>query len=121
MSDRAGARDGRVHALPADAEQLLADGDQHLREHRLLGVEVLVERRPGDPAGRAEVGDGDTVEAPRGEQLGRGVEDLGPSIRGAAHGPRLEVANPRAAGYSTVSVGSGGSALCEVLISRTRR
>ena len=30
--------------LPSDAEQLLADVYQHLRQHRVLGLEVLVER-----------------------------------------------------------------------------
>ena len=38
------------------AQQLLADRDQHLGEHRVLGREVLVERRAGDAAGLAEVG-----------------------------------------------------------------
>ena len=58
-----------------------------------LDGEVLVERRPGDPAGRAEVGDRDPVEAARREQLGRGREDL---RRARSHGgaPRLAVANP---------------------------
>ena len=57
-------------------EQLLADRDQHLGEHGVLGHEVLVERRPGDPARGAEVGDRDAVEAARREQLRRGGEDL---------------------------------------------
>ena len=37
----------------------------------------------------AEVGDRDPVEAAGGEQLGRGREDLAPSIRGPAHGPQV--------------------------------
>ena len=67
---------------PALPEQLLADRDQHLGEHRLLRREVLVERRPGDPARRAEVGDRDAVVAALGEQLRRRGEDL----VAAAHG-----------------------------------
>ena len=63
-------------ALPSDAQQLLADLDEHLRQHRVLGLEVLVERRPGDPARGAELDDGDPVEAALGEQRRRGVEDL---------------------------------------------
>ncbi len=57
-------------------EQLLADRDQHLGEHGVLGGEVLVERGAGDAAGRAEVGDRDAVEAARREELGGGREDL---------------------------------------------
>ena len=65
-----------VGALATDAEQLLADRDQHLREDRVLGREVLVERRTGDAARRAQVRDGDPVEAALGEQVRGDVEDL---------------------------------------------
>ena len=64
------------HPLAADREQLLADRDQHLGEDRVLGREVLVERRPGDAARRADLGDRDPVEAAGGEQLGRGRQQL---------------------------------------------
>ena len=63
-------------ARGALGEQLLADRDQHLGEHRVLGREVLVERGPGDAARRAEVGDRDAVEAALGEEVGGDVEDL---------------------------------------------
>ena len=71
-----------VGPLAADLEQPLADRDQHLGEHRVLGREVLVERRPGDPARRPDVGDRDPVEAARREQLRRGREDLLAPVRG---------------------------------------
>ena len=73
-----------------DAQQLLADGDQHLREHGVLGREVLVERRPRDAAGRPEIGDRDAVEAALGEQVRGDVEDL---LAPRGHRPRLAPAN----------------------------
>ena len=59
----AGVDDGQ-----APVDELLADVDEQPREDRLLGREVLVERRTADPARRAEVGDGRPVEAALGEQ-----------------------------------------------------
>ena len=95
---RAAARVGSgLGPLATDLEEPLADRDQHLGEHRVLGREVLVERRPGDPAGRADVGDAHPVEAARREQLRRGREDLlaARKLLGR-HGTRLAVANPGA-------------------------
>jgi hypothetical protein len=65
-----------LRPLASDLEEPLADRDQHLGEDGVLGGEVLVESRPGDPAGRADVGDADPVEAARREQLRRGRKDL---------------------------------------------
>ena len=48
-----------------------------------------VERRTRDAARRAEVGDGDAVEAAGREQLGRGREDL----VATAHGRKVMVVN----------------------------
>jgi len=76
---------GTVRPLLSDRQQLFADGDQHLGEHGVLGREVLVERRPRDAAGGADVGDGDPVESASGEQSGRRGEDL----VAAGHGPEV--------------------------------
>ena len=71
------ARVGRgAHPVPAALQQLPADRHEHLGEHRVLGGEVLVQRRPGDAARCAELGDGDAVEALLREQRGGDVEDL---------------------------------------------
>ena len=95
-----GPRVGRgLGPLATDLEEPLADRDQHLGEHGVLGGEVLVERRPGDPARRADVGDADPVEAARREQLRRGREDLLASRElSVAMRPRLAVANYAAVG-----------------------
>ena len=80
-----GSRRRRDPARPT-VEQLVADADQHLGEHRVLGAEVPVERRPGEPAGGAELGDGDAVEALLREQLGRDGQDLLPAL---GHAPEV--------------------------------
>jgi hypothetical protein len=71
----AGAAGGRDPRAPLGQERL-ADGHEHLREHRVLGLEVLVERGARDAARRAELGDRHAVEPPRGEEVGSDVEDL---------------------------------------------
>ena len=79
---------GLLRARGADREQLLADRDQHRGEQRVLGGEVLVERRPAHPAGGAEVRHGGAVEAAFGEEDGRGGQEL--FAAGGWHGSRLD-------------------------------
>ena len=67
-------------------QQPLADVDEHLGQHRVLGVEVLVERRAADAHGLADVADGDAVEAALGEQPRGRVEDLVPALEGRSTG-----------------------------------
>ena len=66
----------RPRPLSPDAEELVADADEHFGEHGVLGAEVAVERGAGEPTGRSQLGDGDAVEALLGEQLGRDGQDL---------------------------------------------
>ena len=73
--------------------------DEHGGQHGVLGGEVLVERRTGDPARPPDLADRDAVEALGREQLGRGLEDLLPP----AHAARLAVVN--AARWSQPRVG----------------
>jgi hypothetical protein len=81
-------RGGRRDALPADAEELLADLDEHLLQQRVLGGEVLVQGRPRDAARCAELGDGDAVEPLLGEERRGGVHQLCPP---GAHACRILV------------------------------
>lgn len=87
--DRLGSVDRGGDPMLTFGEQHLADRDQHRGEHRVLGLEMLVERRPTDSAGPAEIADRDTMEAPRGEEFGRGLEDL----FSTSHPLRLAVVN----------------------------
>jgi hypothetical protein len=67
-------------------EQPLADVGERRRQQVALAGEVLVDGRPGDAAGPADVVHGGTVEAALGEQRGGGVEDLLPPV---GHGGSL--------------------------------
>jgi hypothetical protein len=78
---------GAGRALPADPQQLLADVHEHLGQHRVLGGEVLVQRRAGDPARRTELVDGDPVEPALREQARGGRQDL--LAPGAGHRPTV--------------------------------
>ena len=95
------------------AEQLLADRDQHLGQDGVLGREVLVERRAGDAARGAEVGDRDPVEATLGEQLGGGGQDLLAAGHGlGAHRPRLALVNWPGGRLATGRDGAGRAGEC---------
>ncbi len=108
-AQRRGGVGGGLRALPADGQQLLADVDEHLGEHGVLGREVLVERRAGDPARRAELDDRDAVEAALGEQGRGGAEDL--LATGGGHGARvaewLTIANLRSGRWRLATMPDG--------------
>jgi hypothetical protein len=80
---------GACHPLLPLGQQALADGDQHLGENGVLGVEVLVQRRAAHAHGLADVTDGDAVEAALGEQPRGHVQDLLATLDGAIHGLRV--------------------------------
>jgi hypothetical protein len=78
-----------TRATRALGQQALADGDEHLGQDGVLGVEVLVQRRAADAHGLADVADGDAVEAALGEQSRGHVQDLLATLDGAIHGLRV--------------------------------
>jgi hypothetical protein len=68
----------RLHAVG----EALHRRDDHRRQQRLLAPEVLVDGRPTDADGGADVVDPDRGVPAVGEQLGRGVDDLRLPLRG---------------------------------------
>ena len=92
---RLGRALGRRDPLAAHGQELLADRDEHLGQHRVLRGEVPVERRTADPAGRADLAHGDAAEAAFGEELRGDGQDLRPALGAgpAAHLPRLSIVN----------------------------
>ena len=77
---RRGVRLRRCSTSCAAREQPLADADEQRFEHGLLRGEVAVDRRTAHPGRRAEVFDGDAVEAALGEQPGGRVEQRGTAV-----------------------------------------
>ncbi len=69
-------RSGSTHPATTLGQQLVADADQHLGQHRVLGPEVPVDRGTGEATRSTQLGDGDAVEALLREQLGRDGQDL---------------------------------------------
>lgn len=98
-----GRGDGPAAAL---VQELLADPQQHLRQHGRLAGEVPVEPGAGDAGRGADVVDGHAVEAAAGEQSRRGVEDL-IAPRAAGWPSRAAKGGLAAAGHAHMVDGCG--------------